>query len=312
VEVRIKYCTVCWGYRSRALEIAEKLRTQFGAQVEVAGGRPGQFDVYVDGREVVSSKDGAILRMKPGGLPEISEVIGILENGFAPLGPEPHTRVFAPENAKRFYDRFGAMQDTQFYERAPFNELISRADFEQASSVFELGCGTGRLATRLLAERLPPQAHYLGIDISTTMVEIAARRIARWSDRAAVEEADGTTGLPYADGQFDRFIATYVFDLLPLSSIGSMLREAHRALSPKGKLCIVTSTEGVGPLSRMISKIWKAVYDRRPGLVGGCRPLRMSNFLNKSEWQIEYMQDRSSYGIASEILVATRTVEESR
>lgn len=304
VEVRIKYCTVCWGYRNRAFEVAEVLRTKFGARVEVSGGKPGQFDVYVDGREVVSRSDGAILRMKPGGLPEIGEVIAIIENGFAPLGPEPNTRVFAPENAKRFYDRLGAIQDTQFYERAPVKTLISHADFEHAYSVFELGCGTGRFAARLLAERLPPQAQYMGIDISTTMVEIAARRLTRWSDRTTVEQADGTTGLPYADGRFDRFVATYVFDLLPPSSIGFLLREAHRVLSPDGKFCAVTSTEGIGPVSRMISGVWQAVYDRRPGLVGGCRPLHLSKLLDAAKWQFEYVQVLVSWGITSEIAVA--------
>lgn len=304
MDVRIRYCAVCWGYRSRALEVANSFRTRFGARVDVAGGKPGQFEVYVDGREVVSGRDGAILRMKRGGLPQVSEVIGIIENGFAPLGPEPHGRVFAPEDAKWFYDRFGAMQDRQFYERAPLAELVSRAGFEQASTIFELGCGTGKLAALLFAGRLPAQAHYIGIDISTTMVEIAAQRLKRWSGRATVERLDGTKGLPYVDGQFDRFIATYVFDLLPLPSIDSLLGEAHRLLSHNGKLCAVTSAEGIGPISRAISRIWKAVYTRRPGLVGGCRPLHLSNLLDKAKWQIEYVQNLSSWGITSEIVIA--------
>lgn len=311
MDVRIRFCTVCWGYRSRALEVAEALRTRFGARVDVAAGKPGQFDVYVEGREVVSRSEEAILRMKPGGLPAVSEVIGIIENGFAPLGPDPQTRVFASEDAKRFYDRFGAMEDKQFYERAPLNELVSLADFEHASSIFELGCGTGRLAARLFAERLPAQASYLGIDISTTMVEIAAQRFARWSDRATVQQADGTTGLPYPDGQFDRFIATYVFDLLPLSSIGLILENAHRLLTRDGKLCVITSTEGVGPASRIISRVWRAAYERRPGLVGGCRPLHLLKLLDTREWQIQHVQNLVSWGITSEILVATRIVGRS-
>lgn len=310
MDVRIRYCTVCWGYRRRALELAEALRTRFGARVDVAGGKPGQFDVHVDGREVVSRNEGAVLRMKPGGLPEIAEVIGIIKNGFAPLGPEPHTRVFDSESAKRFYDRFGAMQDKQFYERTPLNDLVSHADFEHASSVFELGGGTGRLAACLFAERLPAQARYLGIDISTTMLEIATQRLARWSDRATVQQADGTMGLPFGDGQFDRFIATYVFDLLPLSAIGLLLEEAHRLLTGNGKLCVVTTTEGVGPISRVISRIWKAVYDRRPGLVGGCRPLHLSKVLSPTAWRMEYLQNLPSWGIVSEIVVASRVVRE--
>ena len=258
----------------------------------------------MDGREVVSGNEGAILRMKRGGLPQISEVIGIIENDFASPGPEPHGRVFAPEDAKRFYDHFGAMQDRQFYERGPLAELVSRAGFEQASSIFELGCGTGKLAVHLLAKRLPAQAHYTGTDISTTMVEIAAQRLKRWSGRATVTELDGTSGLPYVDDQFDRFIATYVFDLLPLPSIDSLLGDAHRLLTHNGKLCVVTSAEGTGPISRTINRIWKAVYERRPGLVGGCRPLQLSKSLDKTKWRIEYIQNLSSWGISSEILIA--------
>lgn len=228
----------------------------------------------------------------------------MIENGFAPPGLEPCGRVFSPEDAKRFYDHFGAKQDWQFYERAPLTELVSRAGFEQASSVFELGCGTGRLAAHLFAERLPTQAHYIGIDISTTMVEIAAERLKPWGGRATVEQLDGARGLPYVDGQFDRFIATYVFDLIPLPSIGSLLGEAHRLLTHNGKLCVVTSAEGAGPISRMINRIWKAVYERRPGLVGGCRPLHLSKLLDTTKWQIEYIQNLSSWGIGSEIVIA--------
>ena len=306
MEVRIRYCTVCWGYRSRALEVGEALRTTFGAQVEVARGEPGQFDIYVDGREVVSRSKGAMLRMKLGGLPEVAEVIGVIVNGFAPVGQGPDTRVFAPEDAKRFYDRFGEKQDKQFYERAPLNDLISHADFEHTSSIIELGCGTGRLAARLFEKHLPPMARYAGIDVSTTMVEIASRRLARWSDRATVEQADATTRLAYPDNGFDRFIATYVFDLLPLRSINFVLDEAHRLLRHSGKLCLITSTEGEGIFSGLISRIWKTIYDRRPGLVGGCRPLHLSTMLDRRAWQIEYVHTISSWGICSEIVIANR------
>lgn len=311
MDVRITHCTVCWGYRSRALELADAFRTSFGARVEVAGGKLGQFDVYVDGRQVVSRSEGAILRMKLGGLPEVAEVIGAIENSLAPASAKLRSREFAPEDAKRFYDRFGAMQDKQFYERAPLNGLLSHADFEHASSIFELGCGTGQVAARLFEERLNPQASYVGIDISTTMVEIAARRLVRWNDRATVKQADGTMRLPYPDRQFDRFVATYVFDLLPLSSIDFVLNEVNRLLRRDGKLCVVTSTEGIGPVSRMISRFWRAIYERRPELVGGCRPLQLSKMLDTTEWQMEYIKNLSSWGITSEIVVATRTVRGS-
>lgn len=238
----------------------------------------------------------------------------MIKNNSSDSGPlgirKGRAREFGPEEAKRFYDRFGVKQDKQFYERRPLRDLLSYADFEHASSVFELGCGTGGFATCLLGERLDPHARYAGIDISTTMVAIALSRLAGWSDRVAVEQADGTLKLPYPDGQFDRFVATYVFDLLPLSSIGSVLDEAHRLLGRDGKLCVVSSTAGTSPVSRIITRAWKALYEWSPGLVGGCRPLQLSKLLPTTAWRMEYVQSLSSCGIASEIVVASRVVRE--
>lgn len=42
--------------------------------------------------------------------------------------------------------------------------------FETATHVFELGCGTGRFAERLLERHLPATARYKGIDLGPTMV----------------------------------------------------------------------------------------------------------------------------------------------
>ncbi|MGH9772441.1 MAG: class I SAM-dependent methyltransferase, partial [Candidatus Acidiferrales bacterium] len=213
-------------------------------------------------------------------------------------------REFGPKDAKRFYDRLGAWQDAQFYERAALRDLVAYSDFEHASAVFELGCGTGRLAECLLGKHLPDNARYAGIDISTTMVGIATRRLARWVGRATVQIADGTTRLPYADATFDRFVATYVLDLLPESDIGHLVSEAHRILRPDAKLCLVSSTEGVKPISRVVASVWQRIYAYNPRLVGGCRPLRVSPFLNGHDWQIERANVISSWGISSEIVIA--------
>ncbi|MGE5292099.1 MAG: hypothetical protein ACM3ML_33930 [Micromonosporaceae bacterium] len=58
--------------------------------------------------------------------------------------------------AKRFYDRFGRAQDLQaFYEDRAMKDLLAHGSFPAAGSVFELGCGTGRLAGALLASHCP-------------------------------------------------------------------------------------------------------------------------------------------------------------
>src|SRR5271157_5204312 len=70
---------------------------------------------------------------------------------------------FTPDDARRFYDRFGSRQDTQgFYENPAFDDLVKHADFEHARSVLEFGCGTGSFARRLLETVVPADARYIG------------------------------------------------------------------------------------------------------------------------------------------------------
>ncbi len=85
---------------------------------------------------------------------------------------------FTPEQARRYYDRNAHKQDAQgWYEDAALERLIGLSDFSNASDVLELGCGTGRLAQRLLRGHLPLDASYIGLDISPSMLARAGTRL---------------------------------------------------------------------------------------------------------------------------------------
>jgi ubiquinone/menaquinone biosynthesis C-methylase UbiE len=140
-------------------------------------------------------------------------------------------RYLSPGEAKRFYDRLGSRQDWQsFFENPAINELIAHAAFDTAHSVFEFGCGTGALASRLLQAQLPAHARYVGLDISDTMVSLAQERLKPWSERARIHQSDGSPRISEPDRSFDRFVSTYVFDLLAPDFIDQLLSEAHRVL----------------------------------------------------------------------------------
>jgi ubiquinone/menaquinone biosynthesis C-methylase UbiE len=268
--------------------------------------------VRVDGKLITSRGDTLLARMKPPRLPDVSDVIAAIEpQKFLPEAKSSvAARVrhqFTVQDAKHFYDWFGAWQDLQFYERKALECLIANSDFEHAMAVFELGCGTGRLAENLLRRYLTGNATYTGMDISTTMVRIARQRLANWSGRAKVQQCDGTAKLPYADHVFDRFVATYVLDLLPEPAICGVLREAHRVLRPNGKLCVVSSTKGITIVSRALSSFWKRIYAIDPRLVGGCRPLRLSALIDSASWIIKHAQVSCSWGICSEIIIGFPT-----
>jgi ubiquinone/menaquinone biosynthesis C-methylase UbiE len=86
--------------------------------------------------------------------------------------------------ARSVYDRIGRVQDWQaFYEDATTDRLVANAALAGDQTILEFGCGTGRLAARLLGT-LPRSVTYLGIDISPVMINLATSRLAPWAERA--------------------------------------------------------------------------------------------------------------------------------
>ncbi len=240
----------------------------------------------------------------------VERVEGALASGRAPwdTGPSPMVRWPAPrtlsrEEARAFYDRFGAKQDLQFYENRAVEEPLARSAFEKATAVVELGCGTGRLAERLLREHLPLGATYHGFDVSATMVGLARARLGPWSDRARVEQTSGAPFLPRPNESCDRFLSTYVLDLLSEEDIRATLLEAGRLLVPGGLLCLAGLTIGEKGFSRAVCFLWSRVHALRPALVGGCRPIRLLEFLG-GEWRLLHRGAVSSFGVSSEVVVA--------
>jgi ubiquinone/menaquinone biosynthesis C-methylase UbiE len=210
------------------------------------------------------------------------------------------------QEARRVYDRIGRLQDTQaFYEEVAIDRMIALSDLAGAGAVFELGCGTGRLARRLLAGHLPRETTYLATDVSTRMVQIAAERLRPWARRASVSLLDpATRSLPGQSAAFDRFIATYVFDLLEEGDARWLLDEASRLLGPDGRLCAVGITPGPRGPSRLVMRAWDAIATRFPRVVGGCRPIDLRRLLDPGHWVIDASEIVTRWGVSSQVVVA--------
>ena len=209
--------------------------------------------------------------------------------------------------ARSFYDRFGAKQDDQaWYEDAALENLVRASRFSEASSVLEFGCGTGRLAETLLEHELPGDAVYRGIDISDTMVTLSRERLSRFGSRATVALRE-LAELPQLSGErFDRFLSTYVLDLLPAAEIEQVIAWAFEVLEPDGLICLAGITRGPGLISGMVMGAWSAVSRLSPVWVGGCRPVVLTSHLDPTDWSIEHREVVISWGVASEVIVARR------
>jgi ubiquinone/menaquinone biosynthesis C-methylase UbiE len=214
-------------------------------------------------------------------------------------------RYLTSAQTRRVYDRIGRIQDLQaLYEHRATSELIAHAGFDRADAVLELGYGTGAFAERLLSRLLSPSARYVGVDVSPHMHELAARRLARFGDRAELMLGDGSLRFGFDSEAFDRVVANYVLDLLAPRDIAIFVREARRLLAPGGLLCLTSLASGASGAARLVTSAWQLLWDLRPELVGGCRPLSLTEHVGPHEWTQCYDAVVTSLGVSSEILVA--------
>lgn len=210
-------------------------------------------------------------------------------------------------DTKAFYDRLGAVEDwwSVFGDRA-IDSLVDHGEFASARAICELGCGTGRLAARLLRDHAPKDCRYVGLDLSTTMVRLARDRLQPWSDRAVVVQADAGPGIPLADGAFDRFLATYVVEIFDQDEALAVIGEAHRVLDEDGLACLTSLAHGRTPLSRFVCAQWNRIYRWRPTLVGGCRPIALRDYLPANAWTVRHHDVIVRGGVPCEAVVAVR------
>jgi ubiquinone/menaquinone biosynthesis C-methylase UbiE len=181
-------------------------------------------------------------------------------------------RFLSHEEATTFYNRFGSRQDRQhWYESPATRNLLKHGRFEEANAIIELGCGTDAFAEELLTHHLPMAGRYLGVDSSSTMVELSRKRLEPFAERAKVHLTDGSLKLAWPASSFDRFVSDYVLDLLSPDDIRQVIDEAYRLLKLDGCLCVVSLTYGRIWNSRLITWLWNGVHRFNPKWVGAVR-----------------------------------------
>ena len=73
------------------------------------------------------------------------------------------------------------------------------------------------------------------------MVALAKAQLEPFGERAKVYQTDGALRFDLFDGEVDRFVATYVLDLLSEKDIRQVIKEAYRVLGAGGLLCLTSS-----------------------------------------------------------------------
>lgn len=216
-------------------------------------------------------------------------------------------RTLSAREAAQYYDSFGSKQDSQeFYEGPPLKDLLAHLDMPDVRSILEFGCGTGKFAEQLLQSDFAKEATYTGLDVSQTMVELAASRLARFGARVTTRKTEGSCKLDLPRQSFDLIIANYVFDLLSDEDAKVLLSSFFDLLKPEGKLGLVSLTQGEKGLATLTAKLWQGVHKISPKLVGGCRPIELTGLLGPDRWVVQHRRVLAPFAIPSEIIVAVK------
>lgn len=185
-----------------------------------------------------------------------------------PLLADPHRQ---PDKARRIRQMFSAI--------APAYDLNNRlhslgldqcwrqaavraAEPQPEETVLDVATGTADLALAFLRNG---SRRVLAVDFSFPMLEMARRKIRRYTDSCVLLTADALR-LPLADASVD--VVGMAFGLRNLADPAVAVREFHRVLRPAGRLVILEFSLPTQPLIRRIYLFYFThIFPRTAGLI---------------------------------------------
>jgi len=112
--------------------------------------------------------------------------------------------------------------------------------------VLDVGCGSGRIGEFVLDAGA---SHYVGVDFSEPMIELARERLGRFGDRVGLITADFLEAP--LDGAFDVVLALGLFDYL--ADADAFARRMFELCGPGG--CVVGSFPAWSPVKGPVRKV---------------------------------------------------------
>lgn len=138
--------------------------------------------------------------------------------------------------------------DTKFFDNPTGDYIFKDVPIENYETVFDFGCGCGRIARQLIQQHNRP-SHYVGIDIHKGMIKWCQQNLASIAPQFEFIHHDVynlglnpgqnkplTSSFPIDDKKISLMLAWSVFTHLLESQAEFYLKEASRVLRPDGIL----------------------------------------------------------------------------
>ncbi len=206
---------------------------------------------------------------------------------------------------RRFFDTWSMVYDFPLVQHAtyrPVHDVVMRTlAAEPCARVLDIGCGTGRLAERLVAE--PAVRSVVGCDFSAGMLAHAADRLragpAAIARKATLVRGDATR-LPFTDEAFDAAVSTEAFHWFPDQD--AALRDLHRVLRPGGRLLLAL----VSPPFEFIADAFEVGMRLAGQPLWWTTPSRLATQVKAAGFRVE--RQRRIFRIPGFLLLPTLTV----
>jgi demethylmenaquinone methyltransferase/2-methoxy-6-polyprenyl-1,4-benzoquinol methylase len=166
---------------------------------------------------------------------------------------------------QQIFDRIAPVYDR-------FNDLLSLGQHriwkkmalrwcepQQGEKWLDLCCGSGDM-TALLANRVAPNGQAIGVDFSSELLAIAAKKAKNYApkvQKVLTWQQGNVLSLPFADNSFDG--ATLSYGLRNVANIPQCLSELHRVLKDQAKAAILDFHR---PSDRMMQTFQDFYLDR--------------------------------------------------
>lgn len=178
---------------------------------------------------------------------------------------------------RRIYDVLAPIYTvpTLLFHAHGHSAALTASSIENGTRVLEVAMGSGEMFKRLV--EVNPDGQTVGVDLSPKMAarsQATARRL--FPEVAADCQAADVRYLPYPDGQFDRVVCCYLFELLPTEDVPDTILELRRVLRPGGRLTtilIAQNRPSFNAMYRVCSRLLPAFWGRQlDGYVAGLLP----------------------------------------
>jgi trans-aconitate 2-methyltransferase len=139
------------------------------------------------------------------------------------------------------------------------SDVLARLELAGTETVLDVGCGTGRV-TEMLLERLP-RGRVVALDASSSMLELARRRLERYGARLSTVEADVLTldaGRLGGWAPVDAVLSTATFHWV--LDHDALFRTLASVMAPGAQL--VAQCGAAGNITRLLDAVRSAGYER--------------------------------------------------